>query len=82
MRTGQVGCKRLVKSNANGWSSSCNCPHEDIGPLKHAERRGFSAVVGMRNHLMGLAAYANQIEPDYGKDIKMRLERVKWPVLY
>ncbi|MEQ7921249.1 aldo/keto reductase [Xanthomonas sp. WHRI 1810A] len=26
MRTGQVGCKRLVKSNANGWSSSCNCP--------------------------------------------------------
>jgi Reverse transcriptase (RNA-dependent DNA polymerase). len=56
--------------------------HEDVGPLKHAERRGFSAVVGMRNHLMGLAAYAIQIEPDYGKDIKMRLERVKWPVLY
>lgn len=24
MCTGQVGCKRLVKSNANGWSSECN----------------------------------------------------------
>lgn len=55
---------------------------DDVGPLKHAERRGFSAVTGMRNHLMGLAAYAIQIEPAYGKDIKARLERVKWPVLY
>ncbi|TNF78765.1 RNA-directed DNA polymerase [Pseudomonas sp. ICMP22404] len=55
---------------------------EDVGPLKHAERRGFSAVAGMRNHLMGLAAYAIQIEPDYGEAVKARLEAVKWPVLY
>jgi RNA-directed DNA polymerase len=55
---------------------------DDVGPLKHAERRGFSAVVGMRNHLMGLAAYAIQIEPTYGKTVKARLERVVWPVLY
>lgn len=55
---------------------------EDVGPLKHAERRGFSAVAGMRNHLMGLAAYAIQIEPAYGKAIKARFERIEWPVLY
>ena len=55
---------------------------EDVGPLLHAERRGFSAVAGMRNHLMGLAAYAVQIEPKYGRDIKARLEAVEWPVLY
>lgn len=55
---------------------------DDIGPLKHAERRGFSAITGMRNHLMGLAAYASQIEPVYGKGIKERLERVKWPVVF
>lgn len=55
---------------------------DDVGPLKHAERRGFSAVAGMRNHLMGLAAYAIQIEPAYGKTVKGRLERVDWPVLY
>jgi hypothetical protein len=55
---------------------------EDVGPLKHAERRGFSAVAGMRNHLMGLAAYAIQIEPDYGREVKARLEAVEWPVLY
>lgn len=56
--------------------------HEDVGPLKHAERRGFSAVAGMRNHLMGLAAYAIQIEPAYGRAVKARLEAVEWPVMY
>ncbi len=55
---------------------------EDVGPVKHAERRSFSAVAGMRNHLMGLAAYAMQIEPDYGAELKARLERLMWPVLY
>lgn len=54
----------------------------DVGPVKHAEHRGFSAVAGMRNHLIGLAAYAMQIEPAYGKDIKTRLERLEWPLLY
>lgn len=55
---------------------------EDFGPLKHAERRGFSAVAGMRNHLMGLVAYASQIEPAYGRDLKDRLEKLDWPVIY
>ena len=56
--------------------------HEEVGPLKHAERRGFSAVVGMRNHLMGLIAYATQIEPEYGKSLKIRLEEIEWPLVY
>ena len=42
----------------------------DVGPLVHAERRGFSAVAGMRNHLMGLAAYAISIEPEYGRNLR------------
>ncbi len=54
----------------------------DIGPLVHAERRGGSAVAGMRNHLMGLAAYAIQIEPEYGRNLRERLEALDWPVLY
>jgi len=55
---------------------------EDVGPLIHAERRGFSAVVGMRNHLLGLVAYAIQIEPQYGRELKVRLEAIEWPVTY
>jgi hypothetical protein len=35
-----------------------------------------------RGHLMGLAAYASQIEPGYGRDLKDRLENLDWPVLY
>ena len=46
---------------------------EGVGPLKHAERRGFLAVGGMRSHLIELADYAVQIEPEYGRNIKARL---------
>ncbi|MEN9902835.1 MAG: hypothetical protein RL651_1499 [Pseudomonadota bacterium] len=54
----------------------------DIGPIQHAQKRGFSAVAGLRNHLMGLAAYARQVEPTYGAELKMRLKAVPWPVVY
>ncbi|CAM5208620.1 RNA-directed DNA polymerase [Oligella ureolytica] len=43
---------------------------DEIGPVRHAERRGFSAVAGLRNHLLGLTAYASQIEPEYGAALK------------
>lgn len=56
--------------------------HADIGPIKHAQKRGFSAVAGLRNHLMGLAAYACQVEPKYGEGLKIRLKAVPWPVVY
>lgn len=54
----------------------------EIGPIKHAQKRGFSAVAGLRNHLMGLTAYACQVEPTYGDELKMRLKAVPWPVVY
>lgn len=54
----------------------------DVGPLKHAARRGFSAVAGMRNHLLGLAAYARQVDKDYGEALMKRLRAVSWPVVY
>jgi hypothetical protein len=55
---------------------------EDIGPVMHAQHRGFSAVAGLRNHLLGLAAYASQIEPEYGADLKSRLMALPWPTIY
>lgn len=55
---------------------------EDIGPVMHAQHRGFSAVAGLRNHLLGLAAYASQIEPEYGADLKSRLMVLPWPTIY
>jgi RNA-directed DNA polymerase len=55
---------------------------EDVGPVKHAQRRGFSAVAGLRNHLLGLAAYAGQIEPGYAAELRQRLMAVRWPVVF
>ena len=54
----------------------------DVGLLKHAYQRGFSAVAGMRNHLLGLAAYACQVEKDYGEALVKRLRAVPWPLVY
>lgn len=54
----------------------------DVGPLKHAEQRGFSAIAGMKNYLLGLAAYASQVEPAYGASLIRRLNAVPWPVMY
>lgn len=55
---------------------------EGFGPVKHAQRRGFSAVAGLRSHLMGLAAYASQIEPVYGASLQSRIHEVPWPIVY
>jgi hypothetical protein len=55
---------------------------EGVGPLKHAIARGFSAVAGLRNHLLGLAAYASQVEPLYGAELKRRIEAAPWPISY
>lgn len=41
--------------------------HAEVGPARHAVRRGFTAVAGLRNHVEGLVAFAGQIEPEYAK---------------
>jgi hypothetical protein len=49
------------------------------GPVAHASKRGFISVTGLRHHLEGLAAFAGQVEPDYGLQIMARLRSVSWP---
>jgi RNA-directed DNA polymerase len=51
-----------------------------VGPQQHAERRRFTSVAGLRNHLEGLAAFAFQIEPSYGRQIIERLRMIEWPL--
>jgi hypothetical protein len=50
-----------------------------VGPATHARNRGFSSVAGMKNHLFGLASFANQIEPDYGYSCLASLKSIDWP---
>ncbi|MGX6571440.1 reverse transcriptase family protein [Cupriavidus necator] len=52
---------------------------DGVGPAHHAARRGFTAVASLRNVLYGLAAFATQIEPQYGASIRKELDSVTWP---
>ncbi len=51
-----------------------------VGPARHAAKRGFSAVAGLRNHLQGLVAYATQVEPIYGAQVRSELASIVWPI--
>jgi RNA-directed DNA polymerase len=52
--------------------------HAKVGPVAHAKNRGFTSVVGLKNHLFGLASFATQIEPKYGKHCISELQKVDW----
>lgn len=49
------------------------------GPARHAEKRGFSSVFGLRVFLEGKLAFASQVEPDYGIALKERFLEIDWP---
>jgi RNA-directed DNA polymerase len=51
----------------------------DVGPVAHARVREFDSVTGMRNHLLGLIAFARQIDRPYGDGLKSRIHAVAWP---
>jgi RNA-directed DNA polymerase len=36
--------------------------HPQVGAVRHADRRGFASVLGMKNHIEGLIAFAGQID--------------------
>lgn len=51
----------------------------DIGPVQHANARGFRSVYGLRNHVRGLIAHAAQIDEEYASAIWEQFYRVQWP---
>ncbi|GFZ73584.1 Uncharacterized protein ALO70_03693 [Pseudomonas amygdali pv. eriobotryae] len=55
------------------------CLHPDVGAVAHSKHRGFDAVLGFRNHVRGLVAYAVQVDPCYGARQLSDFNKVKWP---
>jgi len=53
--------------------------HPKVGPVEHAKNRGFDSVLGLRNYVEGLIAYASQINEEYGNECKKKLKGVEWP---
>lgn len=51
----------------------------DVGPARHAERRGFSSVIGLRHHVEGLVEYAYSVDATYGENRRRELAEVSWP---
>lgn len=52
----------------------------DIGPAQHTRAKNFTSISGLKHHVFGLATFAAQIEPEYGKDCLRQLSKVDWPV--
>ena len=52
----------------------------DIGPSLHAKNRGFDSVLGLKNHIEGLIAYAGQIDPKYANSCTVKMKSISWPL--
>lgn len=47
----------------------------------HCERRKFRSLIGFREHLRGLIAYASQVDMEYAAERKMEFEALPWGIL-
>ncbi|MCM2476182.1 RNA-directed DNA polymerase [Rhizobium sp. CG5] len=54
--------------------------HEGVGPKAHAANRGFSSVEGLRQHLLGLIAFAGQVDLPYAMHYKNQFRSIEWNV--
>ena len=52
--------------------------HSEIGPVRHAENRGFESIIGLRAHVRGLIAHAQLVEPEYGRVRLEEFKRIVW----
>jgi hypothetical protein len=52
---------------------------DDVGPVQHAKARGFTSVLGLRNHIQGLVSFARQIDVCYADECTRKLAAVPWP---
>jgi RNA-directed DNA polymerase len=53
--------------------------HPAVGPVRHAQRREFASVYGLKNHVIGLVRFAHSIDPGFASNCKLKLSRVVWP---
>ena len=49
-------------------------------PISHSTNRGFASVLGLKNYINGLLAYAKQVDSDYVKKIRLDIGKPEWPI--
>lgn len=52
--------------------------HPNIGAEKHRAARGFSSLIGMRRHIMGLIAHVHQVDELYAATLYAKANLVDW----
>lgn len=52
--------------------------HANIGPEKHRQKRGFNSIIGMRRHILGLIAFAHQVDERYASKLYAQFNKVDW----
>jgi RNA-directed DNA polymerase len=49
-----------------------------IGAAAHLRSRGFSSVIGMRRHIVGLIAFAKQVDAPYAQKLNSTFDVIDW----
>jgi RNA-directed DNA polymerase len=58
----------------------CHLYYSSKDPIKHAEKRGFHSVMGLKNYVNGLMSYAKQVNPEYLEKITKKCGMPNWPI--
>jgi RNA-directed DNA polymerase len=77
--TVDTGRPRLTKAFRNNIETHLYAlNHLNIGPERHREKRGFASKIGMRRHILGLIAFAHQVDQAYAAKLYAEANRVDW----
>lgn len=74
-----TGSPRLTKAFRNNIETHLYAlTNQKIGPESHRQKRGFTSTIGMRRHIMGLIAFAHQVDKNYAAKLYARANAVDW----
>lgn len=74
-----TGRPRLTKPFRNNIETHLYAlNHPIIGPKRHCAKRGFSSMIGMRRHILGLIAFAHQVDEVYASKLYAEFNRLDW----
>ncbi|EIW90163.1 RNA-directed DNA polymerase [Alishewanella agri BL06] len=53
---------------------------ENVGPVEHAQHKGFVSIIGLRNHIIGLLSFAKAVDKNFASKCQADFDRIVWPI--
>lgn len=53
---------------------------ENVGPVEHAQHKGFVSIIGLRNHITGLLSFAKAVDKNFACKCQADFDRIVWPI--